>query len=100
MIGNEHILNNLKSILGYIFDYYDVNQTKVDAKVQAEESWPIGTDVYVVCGILRSQIYVQRLYVVDGATETMVQIEMEKMIERFKKDISKRSGSMVQNHTI
>lgn len=96
MMGKEYILNSLKSNLGDIFDFYDVNQTKVDAKVHAEESWPIGTDMYVVCGILRSHIYVHRLYVVEGATETMVNAEMEKMIERIKKDISKRSRPMVQ----
>lgn len=92
MMRKEYILNSLKSILGDIFDFYDVNPTKVDAKVHAEERWPIGTDVYVVCGILRSQIYVHRLYVLEGATETMIQTEMKKMIERFKKDISKHNN--------
>lgn len=83
-------------MLDGIFDYYDISLTKVDTRLHAEESWPIGTDVYVVCGIYDSQIYVQRLYIVREATENMIKLQIEKLAVRLKTEISKSNNQLSQ----
>ncbi|WP_185211791.1 hypothetical protein [Sphingobacterium mizutaii] len=96
MMRNQFILVCLKSMLDGIFDYYDISLTKVDTRLHAEESWPIGTDVYVVCGIYASQIYVQRLYIVREATENMIKLQIEKLAVRLKTEISKSNNQLSQ----
>lgn len=96
MMRNQFILDCLKPILEGIFEYYDISQTKVDTRLHAEVSWPIGTEVYVVCGIYASQIYVQRLYIVREATKHMIKLQIEKLAIRLKTEISKSNNQFSQ----
>ena len=87
---NQYIFNALDPILKETFDFYDISHTIADASIHMEEGWPIGTDVYIICGFLKSEMYVHRMYLVKEAINLVIDRQVVKLIERIRKDISER----------
>ncbi|WP_156305527.1 hypothetical protein [Sphingobacterium endophyticum] len=92
---NRYIFNRLEPLLEEIFDVYDISHTTADASVHVEEGWPIGTDVYIICGFLNTELYIQRMYIVKEAIDLVINRQIVKMIEKIKIDISERNNIRV-----
>lgn len=92
----KYFLNALEPLLKEIFEFYDLSHTKADASINIEQGWPIGADIYVICGYLRSELYIHRMYIEKESNEQVIDDQVGKLIERIKNDIYNRTSLKIQ----
>lgn len=91
MTRNEYVYNKLEPVLKELFDAHHINHTFADASVHINEGWPIGTDVYIICGYFKSDLYIHKVYVVKEAINMVIDRQIEKVIENIRTDIYNRN---------
>lgn len=91
MTRNDYIYDKLEPVLKTLFDTYHINHSFADASVHINDGWPIGTDVYIISGFFKSDLYIHKMYVVKEAINMVIDRQIEKVTERIKNDIYNRN---------